>query len=286
MKMKYVKRLQRQAFWISLFWIGTKAQFPFSFNVNTDDYVNDNPVDDVDSSGSIKLPKAMSFRGRRKQAIYQNYNGVISFDEPYANFRWIGDFPAGEDLPDLIALYWTDIDVRAQGDDKNQLTVRTSFTDDDIEIATNIIRNCTGDDEDPFFTPKSATVVTYNRVNRFDRDETVENSFQIAFAYNETNTWVIMAYPELQFYSGSRSAEYAMVGFNSANNGGETEDLKYNVTSDDDMTAILKGTNCGRAGVYAYRVNYEEIPCIWTCQLVAFLNDFFASIREFFGIDR
>jgi len=256
---------------------GASQTLPFQFGDSNID-TQTSTLDD-DSSIEFTLDNPMPFIGERKNTFYQNTNGVISFDEPYKSFRWTGDFPT-KLLPDLVAAYWTDIDIRPGGADTNQLFARSTTQTKDIEKAEELIQKHEDGTE---FSPKYTAVITYNRVNRFSMDTSVENSFQVAFAYNETDTWVILAYSQLEFFDADSSAVGALIGYN-----GEIlpqGNLIQNISSNEGMRTFLNDTNCDQNGVYAYRLAKGKIPpVLWIDGFIAKIGVCADAFWAFVGV--
>jgi len=224
------------------------SDLPFFFGDSVGDFRTVNN-DDL-SSIRYDLSTPVLFLGEEYDHFYQNTNGVITFTQPFDKYKALDSFP-NSIVPPMVAVYWTDIDTRMGGVAKNQLWARNTTLRigvDDVAEAAQLVEKSGFD-----FQPQEVVVMTYNRVNRWDRDESVENTFQMALAYNSDETWIILAYSKLEFYDASSAANMTLVGYNGQQN--LTGALIRYLKTEDDMTNLVESSNCGTPGVYVYQVN-------------------------------
>ena len=216
-----------------------------------------------DGSGpELTLPEKMFFFSEDGVTkVYQNTNGLISFEDPVATYNAL-QFPSTE-FPRMIAAYWTDIDTRSGGDG-NKLYARTTTRQEDIDIALPLIKNCTNSlycKDATDFEPKFSSVFSYVQVNPYtiDQDTTQTNSFQVGLIYDELKTWVVLSYENITFFDPESSSNSSIIGFNHEFGIGNSTYLLSNVTSTSMMQDLMSSSNCGRAGVYVYNV-YNVVP--------------------------
>jgi len=241
---------------IGLRWTVLAQDLPFLFG----DSVGDFSTSNNDDGASIRfgLSKPVKFLGEEYDHFYQNTNGVITFTTTEEEFQALDSFP-NSIVPPMVAVYWTDIDTRMGGIEKNQLWARNFTTEtvgaNDLLIARSLVKNHQESSE-VVFEPTATIVVTYNRVNRWDRDESVENTFQMALAYNSEETWIILAYSKLEFYDASSSANRTLIGYNGMDLTGKL--IRY-LEAEDDMTNLVESSNCGTPGVYVFQTDKKKI---------------------------
>lgn len=132
----------------------------------------------------------------------------------------------------------------------NGLWARVSLTSSDRATAQNIVTRAGGSR----FVPSALFVSTWNEVEAFSLRVGKRNTFQLTFAYNSDETWAILAYRKLEFFSTSTS-QRSVVGFNDRQ--GLLGLLINSINSTQGFAPLLNETNCGIRGTFAYRVSTD-----------------------------
>ena len=218
---------------------------PFPYGTSVGD-TSTRPNDDG-SSPPITLPLPMVYFNEVVTQAIQNTNGDVTFDGPYSAFD--PSLIPSSRIPPMIAIFWTDIDTRNGGDDKNQLWFGAHREPSDLETAATLVSG-TGNTVEF----EAVLVATWLRVEAFSRRSDRQNTFQLTVAYNEEETWAILSYEQLQFFMTSTS-DFSVVGFN--DRPGLLGELIQSIRTEADMTKLQQGTNCGRRGTYAFRISEE-----------------------------
>jgi len=222
----------------------TNTTFPFGVAVGDTETL---PNDDG-SSTQISLPFPMLFYGEDVSSLFQNTNGDITFDSPY--FEYTPELIPSNSVPPMIAIYWTDIDTRNGGDNQNELFVRASTDPQDTATAEGLVHRLGG--EAALFSPGATVVATWHQVEAFSRQVGEQNTFQLIVAYDDQKTYVIFDYRQLEFWESDTSMN-TVIGFN--DNLGIEGSLIATLESNEDMEALLFGTNIDLPGTYVYRVD-------------------------------
>jgi len=202
------------------------------------------------------------FQDKTVTDFYQNTNGLVSFSKPFAKVKAL-PIPTKE-APAMIAVYWTDIDTREGGTNTNNLYARNWTVAEDLDLATDIIANAKGNSD---FVPTSTAVITYNRVNAFSRNTTVENTFQFVMAWNSEESWAIMQYTRLRFFEASSSAASTLIGFNDRfgtkgyliRNISDTAGMQDHRTGSSNSGLPGVETDTGVSGLYCYQMNSPTV---------------------------
>lgn len=205
------------------------------------------PNDDG-SSTQFDLPFPMVFYDEINESVYQNTNGAITFQLPFSQFT--PEIVPSSSIPPMVAAYWCDIDTRNGGVGINELFARVSTATTDLDNATAVIQSLGGTAMD--FNPSALFVATWNNVEAFSVRVGEQNTFQLVMAWNVEQTYVILAYDKLEFFSTDTST-FAVVGFN--DNLGVEGMLIDVIENHNDTSRILSNSNTGKSGVYAYRVD-------------------------------
>jgi len=176
------------------------AVLPFPFGEAANDtftFYNDDG-----SSGVFPLPEPMPFLGDVVEQVYQNTNGDITFDSPYSDFT--PEIIPSSSVPPMIAVFWSDVDTRnrltnvTSGD--NELWARTTTDTMDLQRADNLVLGARPGSQ---FRSDAAFIATWFNVAPYGFDTANRNTFQLAVAWNEFESWTFFSYDKLEWYQAS-----------------------------------------------------------------------------------
>jgi hypothetical protein len=121
----------------------------------------------------------------------------------------------------------------------------------DLATGEDIVRQAEATSSSSKFVATALIVATWTQYEYRDElldDVYRENIFQLVLIYDNTKreTWAIFAYDRLYFFEPT-----AIVGLN---DGAGLGISLFDINSASDITDLLSGTNCGRTGTYAFKV--------------------------------
>ncbi|KAK2175638.1 hypothetical protein NP493_718g04022 [Ridgeia piscesae] len=226
---------------------------PFGGSLDTEMDPNDDG-----NSGRLRIPR-FPFFGRRYRSLYVNTNGLISFNQPNADYtpEW---FPQTRDI--LIAPYWADADTRLN---EGRVYYRESKGVPCITKLSEIVQKAFKND----FQATWLFFATWHRVTFYRRDNTASfrppvNTFQTILVTNGRESYVVFNYGDIAWTTGEASGgdenglggTPAEVGFNA---GDGTRYYTQFGSLTPDIIDIRTKTNCNTRGRFVFRVDGREI---------------------------
>ncbi|XP_036391204.1 uncharacterized protein LOC118782065 [Megalops cyprinoides] len=162
----------------------------YPFGVSSGDTVS--PFEDDGSSSEITLNENFPFFQRKYRQLYVNNNGFLTFERPWSNYIPFL-FPSNSGS-DIIAVFWTDLDNRANG-----IVSYRQVT------SGSLLQRATQDVNQYFpslhFTASWVFIATWDRVAYFPVTGT-ETSFQVVLISDGHHSFTLMNYgrisPRLQ----------------------------------------------------------------------------------------
>ncbi|XP_071797063.1 uncharacterized protein [Asterias amurensis] len=200
--------------------------------------------DDV-YSDVITPPISVPFFGQSFSSLYVSTNGLISFGEGRSEFTPI-HFPWA--IP-ILAVFWSDIDIRITGNVTYRPYVRTSDNEVIFDSGEAVVRQ--GSDQFGF-RASWMLIATWYKVPAFDsNDITIINTFQAVLLTDGAQSFVIYNYKEITW-----NQPLAQVGYN-AGDGDTYHSVAGSLTSD--IVNIDERTNIGTRGRWLFSLSNSTI---------------------------